>query len=99
MSQMNLSDEVRKLHRSYLHLVDRTSPEGDIYARGYALTKWGIVGIYTQLGSKSSSDDYTRFFFVHADKEYTRSVNRYFSERYLLTMAGRFAREIAEANG
>lgn len=63
------------------------------YSRGAATTRYGIVTVYMQ----ADGEQHTRMSFVHNGREWTRTFARTFSERGLLIMAGKFAREVVEA--
>lgn len=63
------------------------------YRYGSATTVNGVVGIYDQSGN----DAYTRLWMIHAGKTWQKTFARTFTDRGLLTVAGRFAREVAAA--
>ena len=56
-------------------------------------TPSGIVAVYMEEGDRPI----TRLDFIHRGRTYTRYFyGKAFSERGLVTVAGRFAREVAE---
>lgn len=60
---------------------------GDGWRSGDALTPNGVVSIYDQGGANS----HTRFDFVTGGRLYVASWDRTFSDRFLVTLACRFA--------
>ncbi len=63
---------------------------GDDWRSGDAITQHGIVGIYDQ-GRLSGHEPHTQFDFVTNGRLYIASWHRTFSDRYLVTLAQRFA--------
>jgi hypothetical protein len=61
------------------------------FKEGCVLTPQGIVQVYSQEG-------YTRMWFVYGGRTYGRHFNKGYSERYLATLAHRFAKEITQAS-
>jgi hypothetical protein len=60
------------------------------YWRGVVFTRQGIVATYRQ-----QNDDHTLLHFIWQGKWYTRNIPAYYSDRYTITLARRFAEEIA----
>ncbi|BCM88767.1 hypothetical protein IAD21_00609 [Abditibacteriota bacterium] len=69
------------------------SLDGRHYYEGYAVTHFGFVMVYSQ-----SHKDYTSLQFVHEGRMWYRTFQRFYSPRYLVTLADRFAREIVGAD-
>jgi hypothetical protein len=61
------------------------------YRRGYIVTHYGIVAFYDQPGEHA----HTRLEVVLGYRCHTRTIARTFTQRGLLTVAGRFAREVS----
>lgn len=66
-----------------------------IYLKGYVITFHGIVNVYSQ-----TDPDYTRLSFAHGGFMHAKTMHKSHSARYLVTLADRFAAEVAkEAEG
>lgn len=64
------------------------------YWRGVVFTKQGIVAFYQQ-----TDPDFTTLYFVWQGKQHTRRIDAFYSNRYTVTLARRFAEEIAGGQG
>lgn len=88
---------IQSSHAS-VETTEKTIGSGTYYrTRGYVSTPLGIVAVdsWQPVGEKGDPETYMRF--VWAGREHSRTVYRGFtSARSLATVAGRFAREIAE---
>jgi hypothetical protein len=62
---------------------------------GSVITPLGIVDASTWIGLAAGTEDATYLAFVWRGREYRRTIRRGTSERGLVILAGRFAREIA----
>jgi hypothetical protein len=60
------------------------------YRTGHVGTRHGIVGLYDQ-GRKSGVDQITRLDVVAGGKLYIATWERTFTDRFLITLASRFA--------
>jgi len=69
---------------------DQLGSEEKPYWRGVVFTQHGIVAHYRQ-----QNDDHTTLHFVWQGKWHTRNIPAYYSDRYTITLARRFAEEIA----
>lgn len=67
-------------------MMDSCNPKYS-FRRGVAFTTYGIVAIYDQSGE----DAHTRLDFIFEGRCYTRTIARTFTNRGLITVAGRFA--------
>jgi hypothetical protein len=73
-------------------MIQVTSNEYGGYTGGYQTTPHGIVGIYTQ----TADPPHTSFDFVHAGRVHRVAWMRTFSDRFLKTLAKRFAASVVE---
>jgi hypothetical protein len=81
-----------KISRPYAWIDKHTfesNGKTEWYKRGVVFTKKGVVSVYTQ-------HDFARLVFVHCGREYYRTRNTGCSDRYLVTLADRFAADVAE---
>lgn len=62
------------------------------YRMGRVITRHGVVGLYDQTG-KGKQRPYTRLDFVAGGNVISASWDRDFTDRYLKTLATRFAAE------
>ena len=70
--------------------IDQFGSGDKIYYRGVVFTPQGIVAIYRQY-----DEDYTKLHFCWEGRWYTRNIAAAYSDRYTITLARRFAEEIA----
>jgi hypothetical protein len=71
----------------------RTKHENDrrgSYSEGIVLTHFGIVRVYSQESWPTTTD----LCMILKGKIYTRYFKKHYSERYLVTLADRFASEM-----
>lgn len=68
--------------------------DGDDWRAGDAVTPHGLVGIYTQ-GRRSGRDPHTRLDIVVGGRLHIASWGRTFADRFLLTLAKRFAASVS----
>jgi hypothetical protein len=76
------------LHKQYDEVQKTTNIDGDVY------TPHGIVQVLSRYTQKSEYNHTVMYFVCHR-KVYTRSWDRAYSQRFLRTLAHRFAEEIA----
>ncbi|MFN6475230.1 hypothetical protein [Nostoc sp. DedQUE07] len=65
--------------------------DGREYAKGQVATKYGFVLVYSE---KQDNRNYTYFRFIWDGTEYYRGIGKSYSQRYLVTLAHRYAEEI-----
>lgn len=70
--------------------------DGCDYRIGYIATPHGVVGLYDQ-GRYSGSSPTTRLCIVVAGRFYDSLWERTFTDRFLMTLAQRFAAEVIDA--
>jgi len=68
------------------------------YRSGVVYTKHGIVKVYTQWDQNPKSR-FTLIEFVVGGVCYTQHYNKEYTDRYLVTLAKRFAKEMTEKHG
>lgn len=71
-------------------MVTEQGEEPLSYRRGYITTHYGIVAFYDQPGDNA----HTRLEVVVNHRSHSRVIARTFTKRGLMTVAGRFAREV-----
>lgn len=76
-----------------------TAPKPFHLTTGYVTTALGIVGVVTGMRDHDTEDDHTRLSIVWRGRLHDRQYNRVFTERGIITLAGRFAREIVRGVG
>lgn len=64
--------------------------EGETYRMAWVATPWGIVGTYEQWGA----DPYTSLQFVCRGACHHVSWQRQFTDRFMVTLARRFAQTV-----
>jgi len=70
----------------------RKLDDGTTYEDGCVITPFGIVSLYSQGDEKYFPN--TDLRFVHNGTHYSRSIQKRYSKRYLVTLAHRFAKDI-----
>ena len=88
--QFNLSPHLKRIYKQ--ESVDGKST----YLVGHVMTEYGTVGIYTQGDDKNFH--HTRLDFPHGKTCYVRTFNKRYSERGIVTVAKKFAKEVLEGN-
>lgn len=73
--------------------INKTAQGENTLQDGYVVTRWGFVKIDSRHTGRIIG---TTLCFAYDGFFYSRSINRFFSTRYLITLANRFAREIVE---
>lgn len=84
--------------RGYAVLVTKSHLDGPrpwLLTTGYVTTPLGIVGVVVAETRDEPRDNDTRLTFVWRGQIHVRRLNRVLTERGVITVAGRFAREIA----
>lgn len=69
---------------------------GDLYTntRGFVFASSGIVNVWSHLTTSTITEyGFTMLKVCIAGYEYERTIQRFYSERYLITLADRFAAE------
>lgn len=84
---MKVRDEVSKVSRPISYL---TTNQDGIVVSGVVLTKYAIVEIYHY----HSGNAMTTFTVVKDGLQHTRTANRRYTKRGLVTLANRFAKEV-----
>lgn len=73
------------------HKIDDHSWDGVVWRRGYVVTRQGIVLVDTNVYNSRHS---TRLEMAHNEVWHIRNFNDTYSDRYLVTLAKRFAQEV-----
>jgi len=88
-----MRDNVTKVYRPWAYLNHEGGPDNP-YTVGIVYTTLGIVDVYSQPDVHGSG--YTRLAFVCEGYSHQRNIDAFYSDRYLVTLASRFAREVVE---
>lgn len=72
-------------------LTRNTATDGEIWFHGPVRTPDGVVIVYSDPRS-------TNLALIRDGREYSRRINRGHGHAYLVTLAARFAKEIADAH-
>lgn len=75
-------------------MITVTDPNHGGYSAGYVVTPNGVVGVYFQSGNSPRFKAHTSFDFVHAGRTHRVSWQRTFSDRFVKTLAKRFAADV-----
>ena len=78
------------IRRSAGYGIHRHQDEFGLWFDGYVATPNGHVNVYSQTG-------HTTLHFIHAGVWYTRTFDRRYQPRALVTLADKFAKEICNA--
>jgi hypothetical protein len=84
-------DNVMTVHEPAIWVNEMGTPECRYY-RDTVFTKQGIVAVYRQ----PEDPPHTRLHFVCQGKWYSRDIDGFYSDRRTITLARRFAEEIAQ---
>jgi hypothetical protein len=74
--------------------IETHQPYG--YDQGLVVTQFGYVSVYAQGGGASKGTHHTSLHFMWRGREYTRYIAKRHSKRGIVTLADRFASEIAK---
>lgn len=90
---MNYENEDRscEIRRSYGQ-VEKIDFRDSFYLKGCVVTPDGIVQVYSQ----QDENPYTFLSFALCGRMYSRTFKRFYSARFLTTLATRFIEEIVE---
>lgn len=95
-TQFKTRDLVWKSDSKWGHNIERRGDEPYFYLSGHVRTQYGFVIVFTTIGA-TKNGQYTTLDFVWEGFTYRRTIEREVSERYLKTIARRYAKEIAES--
>lgn len=74
--------------------IETHQPYG--YDQGVVVTQFGYVSVYAQGARDSKGTPCTSLHFVWKGREYTRYITKRYTRRGMVTLADRYAREIAK---
>lgn len=86
---VNYTEESRALSPNFQGSFHKHVTNGDVWHDGWVRTEYGIVVVV------DSSEHRTLFEFVYDGRVYDRRFSRQFWPSYLITLAKRFARDVA----
>lgn len=103
MQRANSQDNVSRVRQGNLTLAKRDT-DSDSYWAGYATTPHGMVGVCQQVSNSRDQNanpgqGYTELIFQLGGQSFTRTFFAFYSDRYTLTLAVRFAEEIETHKG
>lgn len=79
----------------YEHNDIETEHDGNLDTReGYVATPQGFVRVYSTWWPDGTK--HTRLTLIYGGRQYERSISNYYQPRYLVTLAKKFAADIAE---
>ena len=87
-------EHVTKINRAWASLSHDGGGDNP-YTVGMVYTPLGIVAVYSQRDPRDGSG-FTMLSFVCEGYNYQRNIGTYHTDRYLVTLADRFAREVVE---
>ena len=92
--KVEIQDEKHSMKNGYGRIT-----EYDSYRKGTVLTHHGIVEVYSMFGYWPGIVKHTSLDMMHKGYLHTRTFNRSYSARYLVTLAKRFAEDVLRDNG
>lgn len=87
-----MSDRTSTVSCSWSNFSE-THKDGGVTIEGFVATKYGYVAVYS---TAIMTDGATSFNLITEGRFFTRRMNRFYSQRYLVTLATRFAKECSE---
>ncbi len=90
MEDIKITDCIYSSPSSYALWAVKWSDKRD-FVQGFVATLYGYVNVYSEKGNLA----HTSFRFISEGIEYYRAIPKNYKERYLITLAKRYAEEIS----
>lgn len=95
MKKLEVKDENYCIGRGYGN-TSKTDDDHSTEHDGFVLTKYGFVKVYSNIYKTHKKDQWTFIEIIKDRRLYVRRFNRFYSTRFLVTLAKRFAEDIFE---